>query len=109
MNFQLAPGSRAPSLPPCSARPCTSLPDLPSARARTSRGPGPRATQMSEADRAQMRERMHARMSQRLDRLATRLDIKASQQDAWGAYRKTVESTFGIAHSVRHAMPMPRR
>jgi hypothetical protein len=50
---------------------------------------------MTEADRAQMLERMRARMSQRLDRLAARLEIKASQQDAWAAYRKTVESTFG--------------
>ena len=55
------------------------------------RGSAPRA-QMSEADRAQMRERMHARMSQRLDRLAARLEIKASQQDAWTSYRKTAES-----------------
>ena len=43
--------------------------------------------QMTEADRAQMRERMQARMSERLDRLAARLEIKASQQGAWDAYR----------------------
>src|SRR5262245_34231142 len=55
------------------------------------RGSAPRA-QMSDADRAQMRERMQARMGQRLDRLAARLEIKASQQDAWAQYRKTVES-----------------
>jgi len=59
------------------------------------RGYGPRSGQMTEADRAQMRERMQARMTQRLDRLATRLDIKPSQQDAWNAYRKVRESIIG--------------
>jgi len=54
---------------------------------------GPRA-QMSEADRAQMRERMQARMKERLDRFAQRLDIKPSQQDAWTAYRRTLESLW---------------
>jgi hypothetical protein len=53
----------------------------------------PRA-QMSDADRAQMRTRMQQRMSQRLDRLAARLEIKASQQDAWAQYRKSIESTM---------------
>ena len=48
---------------------------------------GARMSQMTDADRAQMRERMQARMSQRLDRLASRLEIKASQQEAWEAYR----------------------
>lgn len=55
-----------------------------------------RVAQMSEADRAQMQERMRehrqARMNERLDRLATRLDIKPSQQEAWAAYRRTIES-----------------
>jgi hypothetical protein len=36
------------------------------------RGHGPRAAQMSEADRAQMRERMQARIGQRLDRRPAR-------------------------------------
>jgi hypothetical protein len=58
------------------------------------RGPGARAGQLSEADRAQMRERMQARINQRLDRLAARLEIKASQQDAWAAYRSTIGSMF---------------
>lgn len=50
--------------------------------------------QMTEADRAQMRERMQARMSERLDRLAARLEIKASQQDAWEAYKSARASIF---------------
>ena len=58
------------------------------------RGPGPRAAQMSDADRALMRERMQARMNQRLDRLGARLEIKAAQQDAWTAFRKTIETMF---------------
>jgi len=49
---------------------------------------GARTSQLSEADRAQMRERFQARLEQRLDRLAARLEIKASQQEAWEAYRK---------------------
>ncbi|MGH8666830.1 MAG: Spy/CpxP family protein refolding chaperone [Burkholderiales bacterium] len=53
-----------------------------------------RMSQMTEADRAQMRERMQTRMSQRLDRLAARLEIKASQQDAWQVYRKARASIF---------------
>jgi len=59
------------------------------------RGFGPQSAPMTEADRAQMRERMQVRMKQRLDRMASRLEIKASQQDAWGAYRKARESIFG--------------
>jgi hypothetical protein len=55
---------------------------------------GARMSQMTDADRAQMRERMQARMNQRLDRLAARLEIKASQQDAWEAYRKARASIF---------------
>lgn len=57
------------------------------------RGPGPRAP-MTEADRAQMHERMQARMRQRLDRLAARLEIKASQKGAWDEFRRTVTSMF---------------
>jgi hypothetical protein len=55
---------------------------------------GARMSQMTDADRAQMRERMQARMNQRLDRLAARLEIKASQQNAWEAYRKARASIF---------------
>jgi hypothetical protein len=55
---------------------------------------GARMSQMTDADRAQMRERIQARMNQRLDRLAARLEIKASQQDAWEAYRKARASIF---------------
>ena len=69
----------------------TTVPAFSQAPGEGGRGPALRA-QMSDADRAQMRARMQARMSQRLDRLAARLEIKASQQDAWGQYRKTAES-----------------
>lgn len=55
---------------------------------------GARMSQMTDADRAQMRERVQARMNQRLDRLAARLEIKASQQEAWDAYRKARASIF---------------
>jgi hypothetical protein len=55
---------------------------------------GARHTQMTEADRAQMRERMQARMNQRLDRIAARLEIKASQQDVWDIYRRARASMF---------------
>lgn len=57
-------------------------------------GVGPGAGQMTDADRTQMRERMQAGAKQRLDRMAARLEIKASQQDAWTAYRKARESIF---------------
>src|SRR5690606_23895333 len=53
-----------------------------------------RAQQMTDADRAQMRERMQTRMDQRLDRIGARLEIKASQQDAWDSYRKSLTSVF---------------
>ena len=72
----------------------TTGPALSQAPGEGGRGPGPRA-QMSEADRAQMRERMQTRMKERLDRFAQRLDIKPSQQDAWTAYRRTLESLWG--------------
>ena len=39
-----------------------------------------------------MRERMQARMKERLDRFAQRLDIKPSQEGAWTTYRQTLES-----------------
>jgi hypothetical protein len=57
-------------------------------------GAGPRGAQMSEADRAQMRERMLLRAKQRLDRMAARLEIKASQQDTWNAYRQVRETAI---------------
>ena len=59
------------------------------------RGPGPRAGQLSEADRAQVRERMQARMNERLERMAKGLDIKPSQEHAWNAYRNARASVFG--------------
>jgi hypothetical protein len=57
-------------------------------------GPGTHHAKMSEADRAQMREHMQARVAKRLDRLGARLEIKASQQEAWASYRKSVESVI---------------
>lgn len=48
---------------------------------------------MGFAERPQMNpERMHERMQARLDKMAERLEIKASQQDAWKAYAKARES-----------------
>jgi len=58
------------------------------------RGFGAHAGQMTEADRTQMRERMQTRMKQRLDRMAARLEINASQQDAWAAFRQARESVM---------------
>lgn len=64
----------------------------PETRTESSR-PG-RGAPLTEAQRAERREWMQARMNQRLDRLAARLEIKASQQDAWNAYRNNVQSMF---------------
>ena len=73
----------------------TTVPALSQPMGEGGRGHGPRAGQLSEADRAQMRERMQTRMNQRLDRMAARLEINPSQQDAWKAYRTALESIFG--------------
>jgi hypothetical protein len=73
----------------------------PEARSESMR-PG-RGAPLTEAERAQMLERMQARMNQRLDRLAARLEIKASQQEAWSTYRAAVQSTF----QNRPARPAP--
>lgn len=67
------------------------------------RGFGPHAGQMTDADRAQMRERMQTRMKARLDRMAARLEIKASQQDAWNAFRQARESMMAGAMPQRPA------
>ncbi len=78
----------------------TSVPALSQHHGESHRGA--RMSQMTDADRAQMRERMQARMSQRLDRLASRLEIKASQQEAWEAYRK-VRTSFSETRPQRPA------
>lgn len=65
------------------------------------RGFGPHAGQMTDADRAQMRERMQTRMKERLDQMAARLEIKASQQDAWSTYRQARESMMAGAMPQR--------
>jgi len=55
-------------------------------------GHGPRfhKAHMSEPDRAQKHARMQEHMLKRLDRLGARLEIKASQQQAWAAFRNSV-------------------
>ena len=59
-------------------------------------GPGARAGhQWTEADRAQMRSRIEARMNERLDRMAKRLEIQPSQEGAWTAYRQVRTSFLG--------------
>jgi hypothetical protein len=47
------------------------------------------------ADTADRQTRMHERASTRLERMAQRLKIEASQQAAWDAYARTVEGMFG--------------
>lgn len=42
----------------------------------------------------EMQERMQSRMQARLDKMAERLEIKASQQDAWQAYAKVRQEMF---------------
>lgn len=46
------------------------------------------------APSAQMQERMQAYQQKRLDRMADRLEIRASQQGAWGAYVKVRKELF---------------
>ena len=53
-------------------------------------GPGPGMREMTP----EMQERMQSRMQARLDKMAERLEIKASQQDAWQAYVKTHKEMF---------------
>lgn len=42
----------------------------------------------------EMQERMQSRMQARLDKMAQRLEIKASQQEAWQAYAKVHKDMF---------------
>lgn len=58
-----------------------------------SAAPGPGAREMTP----EMQERMQNRMQARLDRMAQRLEIKASQQDAWQAYVKVHKEQFDPA------------
>ena len=55
-----------------------------------SAAPGPGMREMTP----EMTERMQSRMQSRLDKMAQRLEIKASQQDAWQAYVKTHKEMF---------------
>jgi LTXXQ motif family protein len=49
----------------------------------------------STPDMAAKAERMQEHIQARLDRMAERLEIKASQQDAWNAYATVVRSLVG--------------
>ena len=73
----------------------SAVPALSQSAGEGGRGHGPHAGQMSEADRAQMREKMQARMNERFERMAKRLDIKPSQQDAWNTYRQARTPAMG--------------
>lgn len=53
-------------------------------------GQGPSMREMTP----EMQERMQSRMQARLDKMAERLEIKASQQDAWQAYAKVHKDMF---------------
>ena len=53
-------------------------------------GPGPGMREMTP----EMQQRMQSRMQARLDKMAQRLEIKASQQDAWQAYVKVHKEMF---------------
>jgi hypothetical protein len=55
-----------------------------------SASPGPGMREMTP----EMQERMQSRMQAHLDKMANRLEIKASQQDAWQAYVKTHKEMF---------------
>lgn len=58
-----------------------------------SAAPGPGAREMTP----EMQERMQSRLQARLDKMANRLEIKASQQDAWQAYVKVHKEQFDPA------------
>jgi hypothetical protein len=53
-------------------------------------GPGPGMREITP----EMQARMQSRMQARLDKMAERLEIKASQQDAWQAYAKVHKEMF---------------
>lgn len=56
-------------------------------------GPGAGMREMTP----EMQERMRDRLQARLDKMANRLEIKASQQDAWQAYVKVHKEQFDPA------------
>ena len=58
--------------------------------AAASPGYGPGMREMTP----EMQQRMQSRMQARLDKMAQRLEIKASQQDAWQAYVKVHKEMF---------------
>jgi hypothetical protein len=63
---------------------------VPVASASPGYGPGMGMREMTP----EMTERMQSRMQARLDQMANRLEIKASQQDAWQAYVKVHKDMF---------------
>ena len=54
------------------------------------------STAVTASDAAAWHDRMRERTQARLDALAKRLQINASQQDAWNAYASTIESMFDM-------------
>lgn len=56
-------------------------------------GPGAGMREMTP----EMQERMQSRLQARLDKMSQRLEIKASQQDAWQAYAKVHKEQFDPA------------
>lgn len=60
------------------------------AAAPASAMPGPGGREMTP----EMQQRMQSRMQAHLDQMAMRLEIKASQQEAWQAYVKTHKEMF---------------
>ena len=61
-----------------------------------SAAPGPGGMGMCEMT-PEMQQRMQSRLQAHLDKMAQRLEIKASQQDAWQAYAKVLKEQFDPA------------
>jgi hypothetical protein len=59
-------------------------------------------TAAPQQDPASRQARIQQHLQARLDRMAERLEIDASQQDAWAAYTKTVQGLIG-SHVQRPA------
>lgn len=53
------------------------------------------SNQPNATDSATRQDRMHAHVQARLDRMAKRLNIDASQQSAWEGYTNTVQGLMG--------------
>jgi len=57
-------------------------------------GGGGRHHEMTAGEREKMRALMQERVKARTERLGTRLEIKASQQDAWNTFASSIQSMF---------------